>query len=509
MDGSRISNTKRNILFSSFDTVSTLVFQFVLRLVVVQTLGTVYLGLSGLFVSILQILNMADLGFSGAIVYNMYRPLAENDTDAVCKLLNYYKKIYRVVSVVVLCVGLALAPFIKYLIKDPCPDDINVYCLYFLYLANSVVSYAVFAYRTALLNALQRLDLTKAAYLLINTIQYLLQILSLVVFRNYYLFVICMIAGTAGKNAFSAYLSKKKYSQYVCRGTISEETKKSILSRVKGLLVCSISAVTYTTFDNIVLSAFVGLGSVAIYSNYLLIHNGIAQSFTLIRESMQASVGNSVAKENVEKNYNDMKLWQFLFSVIATWMSACLMSMYQPFMKIWMGEDMLLREIDVVLLVIWFFATMVQNSFFLYLSGNGLWWEMRYPYIFSTITNLILNILLGSLLGVTGIIIATVIASVVFGMIWQCSIIFRTYFNTSMLEFQKYQLLYTGVCILCCGIAYGINEVLNISGIVGLAVRFIICSLVAVSVQILIYRRTEMYKDSKVFIKRVMHRQER
>ena len=88
MDGSRISNTKRNILFSSFDTVSTLVFQFVLRLVVVQTLGTVYLGLSGLFVSILQILNMADLGFSGAIVYNMYRPLAENDTDAVCKLLN-------------------------------------------------------------------------------------------------------------------------------------------------------------------------------------------------------------------------------------------------------------------------------------------------------------------------------------------------------------------------------------------------------------------------------------
>ena len=185
MSDSRLQNTKRNIFFSYVDTIISLAFSFVSRTIIVQVLGEQYLGLSSLFVSIFQVLNMAELGFSVAIIYNMYKPIAENDIDTVCALLNYYRKIYRRISIIIISVGLCLMPFIPYIINGSWPSDVNIYLLYFLFLINTEASYSIYAYKTALLNALQRLDLSKIAYTIVDLLQCVFQILCLVIFRNY------------------------------------------------------------------------------------------------------------------------------------------------------------------------------------------------------------------------------------------------------------------------------------------------------------------------------------
>ena len=362
------------------------------------------------------------------------------------------------------------------------------------------------AYKTALLNALQRLDLSKIAYTFANLIQYALQILSLIVFKNYYLFVFWMIVGTICKNLFSAYIAKKKFPEFICKGNISHETKNDIISRVKGLMVCNISAVTYTTFDSIILSSFIGLTSVAIYNNYITIYAGVTLFITLIRNAMQASVGNSVAVETKGKNYRDMLHWQFMFSFIATWCVTCMVSFYQPFMVLWMGSDLLLSYHNVILICFLFFVGVIQNSYYLYLSGNGLWWEMRWVYILSTVTNLILNIILGKLMGITGIIMATVISTVVFGLFWQCSIIFNSYFERSTKEFHIRQLGYVFVCAACSAIAYYINCFIDINGIPGLIVKAFICTVIAFGLQFLTYHKTDEYVNAKITVKRVIIR---
>ena len=89
MEESRTKNTKRNIIVSLMYTAVNMLFQFISRSAIISNLGEQYLGLSSLFTSVLQVLNMAELGFTGAIVYNMYKPLAEDDTDTVCALLAY------------------------------------------------------------------------------------------------------------------------------------------------------------------------------------------------------------------------------------------------------------------------------------------------------------------------------------------------------------------------------------------------------------------------------------
>ena len=174
------------------------------------------------------------------------------------------------------------------------------------------------------------MDLTKIAYSIVNVSQCIFQIVVLLIFKNYYLFVGGTILGTLAKNILAAWFSKKKYPEYVCAGKINNETRQDIWKRVKGLLIGKISGVTYTTFDNIILSAMIGLAPVAVYNNYLVIFNSVASIIILIRHAMQASVGNSIASESVERNYNDIFRWQFIFSMIAIWCAICLICLYQP-----------------------------------------------------------------------------------------------------------------------------------------------------------------------------------
>ena len=501
---SRVRNTKRNLIASYVFTALTMLFQFVSRSVIIRYLGEPYLGLSSLFTSILQVLNMAELGFSGAIVYNMYKPLAENDTETVCSLMAYYRKIYRVIGAAILGVGLLIMPLVPRLIAGGYPEEINLYILYALYLGNTAVSYFVFAYRTSLLEAMQRMDLVKTAYTLVTLLQYAAQIAALAVFRNYYLFVAAMILGSAAKNLTAAWLSRKYYPQYSCRGRISSGVRKDIISRVKGLMICNISAVTYTTFDSIILSALIGLEAVARYNNYATVRSGVTTVILLMQTAMQASVGNSVARESPEKNYRDMEIWQCLFSVITAWCVACMLPLYQPFMTLWMGEKSLLPLRDVILVCAWFNASEIQHSFLLYLNAAGLWWKMRWTYIASSATNLVLNLVLGHFWGISGILFSTVFSTVVFGSVWQCNIIFREYFRRSSRTFQLRQLLYYGASAAVAAVTYFVCGLIPTEGIGGLALKAVCGAAVSGMLLWLIFRRFPVFRRAMEFLKRAM-----
>lgn len=502
MSSSRIVNTKRNIIWSFADYAISIVFQFVSRTIIVQILGKEYLGLSSLFTSILHVLNMTELGFSSAVVYNLYKPIANKDTKTVCALLSFYKKVYRIVGIIILILGLIITPFLRSLIKGSVPVELNIYVLYFLYLINTVVSYFVFAYKASLLNALQRMDLTKKAYSIVNVSQCIFQIVVLLIFKNYYLFIVGTILGTIAKNVLAAWYSQKRYPQYISEGKITEETRKDIWQRVKGLLVGKISGVTYTTFDSIILSAMIGLVPVAIYNNYLVIYNSIASIIVLIRQAMQASVGNSVASESVEKNYKDVFRWQFVFSMIAIWCATCLVCLYQPFMIIWMGEEMLLPSIDVIILGMLLAVSTVQHAFYLYLSGCGLWWSLRWPYILSTITNLILNIVLCNVWGITGIILATLIAQLIFGLICHGIIIFKEYFKKSVALYFKKQLIYFFAGIIICTLVSLVCSFISIQNIVGLICKAIPCIIIPpICILLFFGKSNELAESKKLFLK--------
>ena len=264
----RSVRTKKNILSGFINKLITLFLPFLIRTIIIKKLGTEYLGLSSLFTSILQVLNMAELGFSSAIVFSLYKPMAEKNTAEICALLHYYKNIYKVVGIVISVVGCILIPFLPNLINGSYPSDIDLYVLYIIFLANTSVSYFAFAYKSVLLTADQHQNIISNIDTILCILRYGIQIAMLIIISNYYAYIIWNLIFTVANNIIVAVITNNKYPEYICKGEISKDKKNEITKQIKGLAIGKVSLVARNSLDSIVLSMFCGLVDVAIYSNY-------------------------------------------------------------------------------------------------------------------------------------------------------------------------------------------------------------------------------------------------
>lgn len=216
MKSGSIKNTSRNIVWGIVNRIFAFLIPFVMRTVLIRVLGSEYLGLDSLFASILQMLNTAELGFSAAVVFSMYKPIAQGDRDNICALLNLYRKAYRIIGAVILTVGMLLTPMLPMLIKGHVPSDLNLYILYFIFLGNTVIGYWMSAYKKSLLSAHQREDLNTNANTLFTLGKAVIQLVLVFIFRNYYLYLIIMPLASLAENIYIDRLTRRLFPQYVC-----------------------------------------------------------------------------------------------------------------------------------------------------------------------------------------------------------------------------------------------------------------------------------------------------
>ena len=262
-------NAKNNIVFGLLSKIILMILPFVMRMVINNTLGAEYLGLNSLFSSILNVLALSELGISSALVYNMYKPIAEDNQKKINALLNLYRKSYRIIGIVILSIGVLLIPFISKLIHGSAPDGINIYIIFIIQLINTVLSYFLFAYRQSLLVAYQREDVNSITNLITQLFLQILQIIILYATKNYYFYVICLPGFTIINNLWIAYITQKMFSKAKCEGYLDPGTLKDIKKLVLGTFIQKACATTRNSLDSICLSAFIGLTVTGIYNNYL------------------------------------------------------------------------------------------------------------------------------------------------------------------------------------------------------------------------------------------------
>ena len=501
----RTKNTIRNMIWEALNRIIAILLPFIIRTVLIQKLGIEYLGLNSLFSSVLQILNITELGFSSAIVYSMYKPIANKDTKTVNALMNLYKKIYRIIGLIILVVGLALMPFLDKIISGDVPDNINIITLYLIYLGNTVISYWMFAYKTVLLNVHQRKDIVSKISSILSLLQSALQIIILIFLQNYYIYVLVLPIITILQNILSAVIATKKYPEYVCEGKVSKEAKKDIWNRVSGLMVVKVSTTTRNSLDSIFLSMFLGLNILAMYNNYYTIMNAVIGVMTIITGSMLAGVGNSIAVETPEKNYSDLKKFDFIYMLIAGWCTICLLCLYQPFMKIWMGEQNLLDMFVVILLCLYFYLLKMGDIKSMYLDGAGLWHKIRVKAIFEALSNIVLNYFLGKFFGIYGIVLATIITIFIYSIIYSTKILFKNYFiNIKVSDYFLYQFKYFIVTAIVAALTYLICSLINTNDILTLVLRAIICVVVPTVLYFIVYRKTKEFENAKVMVKNMI-----
>lgn len=493
----RTLNTKRNIFFGLIWRLYITAVPFIIRTIFIYVLGVAYLGLDSLFTSILNVLSLAELGVGNALVFHMYKAIATDDKEKICQLMAFYKKCYRIIGFIVLAIGLCFLPFLKYLIKSDLPADVNLYVLYLIQLAATVVTYWLFAYKNCLLSAHQRNDLVSKVNIVVMTIQYILQIILLLLARKYYFYIVIVPLVNIFKNIATSFVVDKVYPQYRPQGKISEELKKDIFKRMKALLFSKIGAMIVASSDTMVITSFLGLSVAGIYSNYHYIMTAVIGFITIIFDSMTAGVGNSLELETPQKNYNDFKKISFVNDWIIMWCTVCLLCLYQPFINLWVGKDYLFGISTVVLLSCFFYFWKSNNVMLMYKDAGGLWYEDRFRPLIVGLANIILDIVLVRIWGVNGIVFASALVYVAIAIPWLFANVHKYIFKNSPKEMIVRFILNVLITAVLAALTYCLcslirfNEDIKLYQWLTLGVRFAICLVVPNSIYFLLHVKSK------------------
>ena len=506
MQINKTKNAVRNMAFGTLQKIINIIMPFISRTVMLYVLGAEYLGLNSLFISVLQVLNLAELGVGSAMIYSMYKPIAEDDKDTICALMRLYKMYYRIIGIVILIVGVCITPGIPRLIKQDIPNDINIYILYLINLGSTVLSYWLFAYKNSLLYAHQRNDIIDKTSSVVICLQQIIQMIVLIFFKNYYAYLLVVLAAQTSKNIINASVVNRMFPEYKAHGRLPKMQVKAINQRVRDLFTAKLGGTVISSADALVISTFMGLNMLAIYNNYYFIMNSVSTFVFMIFTACSAGIGNSIVTASKEKNFKDFNTLTFIVSWIVGTCICCFYSLYQPFMKIWVGEELMFNQVVVVLFCIYFYLYIISGIFSTYKDSAGMWHEDRFRPLIGAFVNLGLNIAFVGKYGIYAILLSTIISYIFINIPWLIYNIFHILFKCSPKKYLVKLFIYTLVSFAACIVTAKICKLVIIGGIFGIAIKLIICVLVSNLMFFCIYRRTSEYNHVMYIIRRILRR---
>ena len=430
----------------------SLILLFVVRTVFIRTLGRSYLGINGLFSTILSMLSLAELGIGTAIVYRLYKPLATNDEKQVRVLIKFYKLAYRVIGLVIFVLGILLIPFLPILIKDY--DRLNLIgidavLLFLLFLVNSVSSYLFFAYRSTVLNADQKRYIIDIVTFAINLLKSILEILALIFLKDFIAYVGVSIVCSVVKNIIIGIVAKRRYPNYFTYepDSLSKREIKDLFKDCGALLVYKVNDVVIKASDNLVLSSFVGLISVGMYSNYYLLHKTLVALIDKFFSAFKASMGNLFATEAMEVKYRFFKAHNFLTVLLYGTAGVGLAVCSSEFVETWIGKDYVLRPpIPTLIGIEVYFAGIITN---LAMTRNvsGIFRQAWYRPLIASVINIVVSVALVTKWGISGVILGTLAAKIPTYFFLEPILIYKYAFKhyRSVFEYFKINLLYITV----------------------------------------------------------------
>ena len=501
----RTVNAARNMVFGSALKTLNMVIPFIMRSVLLYYLGVEYLGLSGLFRSILSFLNLAELGVGSAMVFSMYKPIAEDDTETICALMRLYRTFYRAIGLFIAVVGLALTPFLRNLISGDIPADMNLYILYFMNLGSTVLTYWLFAYKSCLLNAHQRTDVISKVSLCVQIVEYALKVLSLIVFRSYYIYLAIQLLAQVAINIATAQRVTRLYPAYSPRNHLPREKVMDIVRRVRDLFTAKFSNVIFNSADTLVISSFMGLAALAVYQNYYFVITALSTFLNVIINACIAGVGNSLVTESEEKNYRDLRRFTMLFGWVMGVGSAMLLCLYQPFMQIWMGQENMLSLNYVVCFVVYFYTMGMNKVVNMFKDAAGIWRRDRFRPLAAALVNLALNLATVRRLGLYGVLLSSVVSIVLVQIPWLFHNLFQEVFPRKYLG--QYARLFCGLAaaaLASCAAAMGLCSRFQLPVWPALFVNACVSLLIPNILFFAVYGKNELFRESLSQIRRIM-----
>lgn len=472
----RIQQAKKNIAFGFVSNFVILFMNFLQRTIFILILGQTLTGVNSLFSGILSMLSMAELGIGSALNYSLYKPVANKDYEKIKSYMLFYKKAYRVIAAVITIIGLALTPFLKYLVKNPGDNTIQELTVYYLiFLFNTVSTYFV-AYKYSLVNAEQRNYIQTNITTITKIVTVVVQIVVLLVTRNFLIYLLAQAAVELLQKIFVSRYLNRLYP-YLCEKKVQKLEKEEtavIITKTKALMCHKIGDVARLQTDSIIISSFIDVGVNGIVDNYNYVITYVANFVNIIFNSVLSGFGNLVATESKEKQYEVFKVYRFFACWLYGFATVGFWYLLTPLIgNLWLNDEWVIGQGIVTLILIDFYFKGGRVVLANFKIAAGVFEKDRYLALIQGGVNLVLSIGLVQVIGLSGIYVGTVVSGLMANVI-QPLIVYHDCFERKAISYftdsLKYLCIIVGITLLLLPVKAAILQEVTFLRFLGMAV---------------------------------------
>ena len=476
---SRTEYSLLNIVAGVGGYIINTILGFVCRMVFVQCLAADYLGVNGLFTNILSMLSLAELGIGGAIVYALYKPLAENNEKKIASLVKVYGTAYKIIGITVGVVGMFLMPFLDIIIREQPNISESIYVLYLLNLFNTVITY-FFSYRSSLLIAAQQNYIVVGINYTVTILQSIFQMIVLVLTHNYMAYILIQTVGTI---IYNLVVSRAAVIRFPCIADknvepLPQNEKKALFKNIRDLTFYKVSGLLVNSTDNILITFFQGLATTGVASNYTLLVNTLNSLLGQVFNSLTASIGNHNATESEDRKFKMFNFMNLMNFWIFGWAALGIVFCSSDLVRLCFGEEYVLPLRIPFVLALNFYTVGMMNAVWTYKHTLGLFRYGRFLQIITGILNIIFSVILGRSWGLFGILFATFIARACTNLWYDPYAIFKHGFHKRPLHYLKKYIYFIVVLLVAAIACYFSLKLVCGSLIVRVLLEVLICSVV-------------------------------
>ena len=503
----RVENSMKNAKYNLIFYFISIILNFVSRSFFIRFLGVDILGIQSIIINLIGFLSIAELGIGMAITYSLYKPLSSKDYKKLSDIMSLFKYYYKRISLIILVAGMILSLFLKFFVKGQYNLG-SVYIFFYLYLINTVITY-MFSYRQTLIIADQKQYIVTFSTNIIKIIQVTVQIIILLVFHSFALWIIAAILF----NSLNLTILNKKcastFTQIDFKGkTDIKRIKKensSIIKDIKNVFMHKIAEFIIFQTDGLVISFFLNLKDTGIYSNYVLIINSCVNLFTTLMGSLSASIGDLISTGDHEKSFDIFKKSFLIENISALIVSFTLYHIINLFMDVWLGANLTFSKPIVFVLMLNVYIQISRNTVDRFISGYGLFWDIYAPVIEGAI-NLILSVILIQKYGVVGVLIGTLVSNIVIILIWKPYFLFKYGFKMNIFKYISVYLKCIISGVIAVLIANFIINLLTIStvGFLGFIINSIIVGIIISIIGLILYFLQKDFRNLAKYVLRII-----
>lgn len=402
-------NTAMAVGMSATSIVSALVVQRFF----VNSLGLELLGLNGLFTNLVAMLAVAELGFGSAIIYKLYKPLADDDRQRIARLMRFYRNGYRLVGSVVLLIGLVLIPATPLLAGTTSVDGFDVRWAFVLFLADSVFSY-LFGYKRSMLYADRRNYVINGVHLCAVVIMSAIQIAILLTSRDYYAFLLVRAASRLIENIILSILVDRRYP-FIRKpeGRLDGDERSDALTQVRGLAYHRVAGFVVLGADNIVLSVLLGLRAVGLYANYYMLYAAIVSICGHMFEAVKSTIGDFLVRQSARtRTYGVFRQLLLVNFVLAALGSVGFIAAADVVVEVWLGAEFRLGPEIAAAMAVALFFQLLRQTFHTFKEASGVFYVDRWVPVAEALLHIVGSVALVGLFGIVGVPLASVLSTV-------------------------------------------------------------------------------------------------